>query len=715
MANEHVAIISREYDHLKKHVNAVIKLLDDGATIPFIARYRKEATGSMDEVAVRNIARRHQELTELDQRKDFILKTIKEQGKLTPQLQERIAETLDPIVLEDIYMPFKPRRRSRATVAREMGLEPLAEKLMSQRPGIKPMAVAKEFVNVLVADEQAALAGASDIIAEWVSDSEKARSIVRSKYNRSATISSRVVKGKEEEGKNYQNYFEFSEPLRTCTSHRYLAMRRGENEGILKVTLTIDDQEMSDRLVRMFVKPDAPEEVAEIVEGAVRDGYKRLMKPSIENEIYATVKDKSDTDAISMFADNVRQLLMAPPLGRKRILAIDPGFRTGCKVVCLDEQGNLLHHDVIYPCAPHNDFYAAADLLCNLVEHFKIQVIAIGNGTAGRETERFVNSIQFPFPIDLFMVNEDGASIYSASEVAREEFPDQDVTVRGAVSIGRRLLDPLAELVKIDPKSLGVGQYQHDVNQTRLKDALDYTVESCVNAVGVNVNTASKELLSYVSGIGKQLAANIVEYRQQNGDFKTRDELMNVPRMGEKAFQQSAGFLRIPGGANILDNTGVHPERYDLVDRIAADAGTTVEKLVTDNRLLHSLELAKYVTKTTGLPTLTDIVLELEKPGRDPRGTTEHIEFDESVNDIADLYIGQELNGKITNMTAFGVFVDIGLKENGLVHISQICDRFITNPAEAVSVGQHVKVKVIDIDAPRRRIALTMKEVPQKF
>ncbi|MCH5346366.1 MAG: RNA-binding transcriptional accessory protein [Muribaculaceae bacterium] len=715
MANEHVAIISREYDHLKKHVNAVIKLLDDGATIPFIARYRKEATGSMDEVAVRNIARRHQELTELDQRKDFILKTIKEQGKLTPQLQERIAETLDPIVLEDIYMPFKPRRRSRATVAREMGLEPLAEKLMSQRPGVKPMAVAKEFVNVLVADEQAALAGASDIIAEWVSDSEKARSIVRSKYNRSATISSRVVKGKEEEGKNYQNYFEFSEPLRTCTSHRYLAMRRGENEGILKVSLTIDDQEMSDRLVRMFVKPDASEEVAEIVEGAVRDGYKRLMKPSIENEIYATVKDKSDTDAISMFADNVRQLLMAPPLGRKRILAIDPGFRTGCKVVCLDEQGNLLHHDVIYPCAPHNDFYAAADLLCNLVDHFKIQVIAIGNGTAGRETERFVNSIQFPFPIDLFMVNEDGASIYSASEVAREEFPDQDVTVRGAVSIGRRLLDPLAELVKIDPKSLGVGQYQHDVNQTRLKDALDYTVESCVNAVGVNVNTASKELLSYVSGIGNQLAANIVEYRQQNGDFKTRDELMNVPRMGEKAFQQSAGFLRIPGGANILDNTGVHPERYDLVNQIATDAGTTVEKLVTDNRLLHSLELAKYVTKTTGLPTLTDIVLELEKPGRDPRGTTEHIEFDESVNDIADLYIGQELNGKITNMTAFGVFVDIGLKENGLVHISQICDRFITNPAEAVSVGQHVKVKVIDIDAPRRRIALTMKEVPQKF
>lgn len=713
MANEHASIIAKEYDILRKHANAVIKLLDDGATIPFIARYRKEATGSLDEVAVHNIAMRHKALTELDHRKEFILDAIKEQGKLTDQIAESIAETLDPIVLEDIYQPFKPRRRSRATAAREAGLEPLAKMIMSGQANFNPSIAAKKFLTLDIQDVESALAGAADIIAEWVSDSAKARSIVRSRYNRSAVISSRVIKGKEEEAKNYQNYFDFSEPIRTCTSHRYLAIRRAENEGFLKVNISIDDEEMADRLVRMFVKPGVSSDARDIISVAVRDGYKRLLKPSMENEIAAQMKEKADEAAITMFADNVRQLLMAPPLGHKRVLAIDPGFRTGCKIVCLDEQGNLMHDDVMYPCAPRNDYYGSADLLCNLVDHFRINIIAIGNGTAGRETERFIHSIQFPLPVDIFMVNENGASIYSASEVAREEFPDKDITVRGAVSIGRRLIDPLAELVKIDPKSIGVGQYQHDVNQARLKDALDYTVESCVNSVGVNVNTASRELLSYVSGIGPQLASNIVEYRRQNGDFSARDELMNVPRMGEKAFQQCAGFLRIPGARNILDNTGVHPENYELVEKIATDAGATVDRLVSEKRLLNNLDLTQYITKQTGLPTLTDIVIELEKPGRDPRSVAEATIYDDNVNTIDDLYLGQELNGKITNMTAFGVFVDLGLKENGLIHISQLCDRFISSPAEVVSVGQNVRVKVIDIDTQRRRIALSMKDVPQ--
>ncbi len=714
MANEHASIIAKEYDILRKHANAVIKLLDDGATIPFIARYRKEMTGSMDEVMVHNVATRHQQLTELDRRKEFILTTISDAGALTPQLRERIAETLDPVALEDIYQPYKPRRRSRATAAREAGLEPLAKMLMAATDGFDPVKAAGRFTNILIPDAETALAGAADIIAEWVSDSGKARSIVRSKYNRSAVISSRVVKGKEQEAGNYQNYFDFSEPLRTCSSHRYLAMRRAEAEGLLKVSISIDDNEMAERLVRLFVKPELPRQVAEIVGNAARDGYKRLLKPSIENEIAAQLKEKSDDAAISMFVDNVRQLLMSPPLGRKLILAIDSGFRPGCKIVCLDEQGNLLHDDIMYPCAPRNDFYGSADLLCDLVDHFRVNVIAIGNGTAGRETERFVHSIDFPAHVDIVMVNENGASVYSASEVARREFPDKDITVRGAVSIGRRLLDPLAELVKIDPKAIGVGQYQHDVNQTRLKESLDYTVKSCVNAVGVNVNTASRELLAYVSGIGPQLAANIVEYRRANGDFTSRRQLLEVPRMGEKAFQQCAGFLRIPGAKNLLDNTGIHPERYELVEQIAADAGATIDRLVSEKRLLNNLELSKYVTKQTGLPTLTDIVLELEKPGRDPRAVAEtETTYDDNVNTLDDLYLGQELTGKVTNMTAFGVFVDLGLKENGLIHISQLSDRFISSPAEVVSVGQRVRVKVIDIDTQRRRVALSMKEVAQ--
>ncbi len=665
----------------------------------------------MDEVVVRSVQERHLALTELDKRKDYILDVIKSAGALTPELEERITETLDPVVLEDIYLPYKPKRNTRAQAARALGLEPLAKIIMAQNSSdIEKQA--KKFVKDGVENIDAAINGAADIIAEWVSESEKARNIVRARYQRSATISSKVIQGKEEEGKNYQNYFDFSEPLRTCNSHRYLAIRRGEDEGILKVSISIDDDEMIDRLSRMFVKSESSSTV-NIVKGAVKDGYRRLMRPSIETEISNVTKEKSDTAAIQMFADNVRQLLMASPLGKKRVLAIDPGFRTGCKIVALDEQGNLMAHDVIYPTPPANDYIGATDAICYFVDKFRIDAIAIGNGTAGRETERFIRDLMLPRKVQIFIVNENGASIYSASDVAREEFPNEDVTVRGAVSIGRRLLDPLAELVKIDPKSIGVGQYQHDVNQTRLKESLDYVVESCVNTVGVNVNTASKQLLSYVSGIGPALAANIVKYRAENGDFTDRMQLLNVPRMGEKAFQQCVGFLRIPGGSNPLDNTAVHPERYSLVEQMAEDAKSDINRLIRDKNLLHNIELDKYVTKDVGLPTLTDIILELEKPGRDPREVAEEIPYDDSIRKIDDLHLGQELTGKINNITAFGVFVDLGMKENGLVHISQLSEKFISSPAELVSIGQRVKVKVLDVDVARGRIALTMKGVQQ--
>ncbi len=712
MANVHANVITAELGtHLRKHVAACLRLLDEGATIPFIARYRKEATGGMDEVTVHAVQKRHQELSELDKRKEYILDVIRERGALTAELEERINETLDPVALEDIYLPYKPKRNTRAQAARALGLEPLAKIIMAQN-STDVEKQAKKFAKE-AGSISAALAGASDIIAEWVSESEKARNLVRSRYQRSAVINSKVIAGKEDEGKNYQNYFNFSEPLRTCNSHRYLAMRRGEEVEILKVSITIDDDEMIDRLSRMFVRSGASEECASLVRGAVKDGYRRLMRPSIENEVAAATKEKSDDAAIQMFADNVRQLLMAAPLGRKRVLAIDPGFRTGCKLVVLDEQGNLLQHDVIYPTPPANDFVGAADALCFYVDRYRIDAIAIGNGTAGRETERFIRDVMLPRKVQLFMVNENGASVYSASEVAREEFPNEDVTVRGAVSIGRRLIDPLAELVKIDPKSIGVGQYQHAVNQTKLKDSLDYVVESCVNTVGVNVNTASRQLLSYVSGIGPSLAANIVKYRAENGDFTSRDQLLQVPRMGEKAFQQCAGFLRIPGAPNPLDNTGVHPERYELVEQIALDAKADVARLARDRNLLHSIELDRYVTKEVGLPTLTDIILELEKPGRDPRETVEETPYDDSVRTIDDLHIGQELTGKVNNITAFGVFVDLGMKENGLIHISQLSERFISSPSEVVSIGQNVRVRVMDIDTSRGRIALTMKGVAQ--
>ncbi len=705
-------IIGRELNIPKKNVSATIKLLEDGATIPFISRYRKEATGELDEVMIRNVQLRYESLNELIKRKEYILGIIKEQEALTPELQKRIDETFDSAVLEDIYLPFKPKRRTRATIARNKGLEPLARIIMAQTSS-DVSRQAQRFVNNDVPDVDSAIDGALDIIAEWISENEKARSMVRSRFMRSAIISSRVIKGKEEEGKNYLNYHDFSEPLKSCSSHRYLALRRGESEGILRVSINIDDDEITDRLYHFFLRPIASGEVSQLIQQAVRDSYKRLMRPSIETEISAVIKEKSDKVAIDMFADNLRQLLLAPPLGNKRVMGIDPGYRTGCKVVCLDSQGNLLHNDVIYPCAPNNDYKGAVRKISYLVEAYRIEAIAVGNGTAGRETEKFLSSLRYPHKINIFVVNENGASVYSASKVARDEFPDKDVTVRGAVSIGRRLIDPLAELVKIEPKSIGVGQYQHDVDQNKLKSALDYTVESCVNSVGVNVNTASRELLSYVSGIGATLAGNIVEYRAANGDFADREAIKQVPRMGDKAYQQCAGFLRIPNAENILDNTAVHPERYALIKRMSLDMGTTIESLIKDVDLLHSIDLSKYVTDEVGLPTLNDIVRELEKPGRDPRTTVEVMEFDDRINSIKDLQVGMELNGIVNNITAFGVFVDIGIKENGLVHISQLCDRYISSPSEVVKVHQHVKVKVTDVDYSRGRISLSMKGVTQ--
>ena len=712
MTHNIITIISEELNLSIKQVAATIRLLDDGATIPFISRYRKEATGSLDEVAIRNIQLRNQELQDIIKRKEYILETIEAQGKLTLELKERINTTLDAAVLEDIYLPYKPKRRTRAAIARERGLEPLAKIIMAQTSSdIERQA--SRFLSDGVNSVDDAIFGALDIIAEWVSENENVRSLVRTRYIKSAIISSSVVKGKEDEAQNYKNYFDFSEPLKYCSSHRYLAMRRGETDGLLRVSVSIDDDEMLERLERFFVKSVATSQVAEYIRQAVKDGYKRLIKPSIETEVSALIKEKSDTTAIAMFADNVRQLLFAPPLGHKRVMGIDPGYRTGCKVVCLDAQGNLLHNDVIYPCAPTNDYKGAARKISYLVEAYKIDAIAVGNGTAGRETEKFLSSLRYPHKVQVFVVNENGASIYSASKIAREEFPDKDVTVRGAVSIGRRLIDPLAELVKIDPKSIGVGQYQHDVDQAKLKDALDYTVSSCVNLVGVNVNTASRQLLAYVSGIGPQLAGNIVEYRAEHGDFESRKALKDVPRMGDKAFQQCAGFLRIPNAENILDNTAVHPESYSIVERIAKDNKCSVEEIVNNKELLHSIDLNRYVSNEIGLPTLTDIVSELDKPGRDPRSRVEIMEFDERVKSINDLSEGMVLNGIVNNITAFGAFVDIGIKENGLVHISQLCDHFVSSPSEILKVHQHVKVKVIEIDHSRNRIALTMKGVEQ--
>ncbi len=697
---------------LQEHrVENTLKLLQGGATIPFISRYRKEATGGMDEVQISEINDRYEKLCELAKRKETIISTIEEQGKMTAELKNRIDNCWDSTELEDIYLPFKPKRKTRAEAARQKGLEPLAIILMMQREN-NLMAKAAQFVKGEVKDEEDALKGARDIIAEQINEDERARNQIRNIFTRQAIITAKVVKGKEkeEDAAKYRDYFDFSEPLKRCTSHRLLAIRRGEAEGILKVTISPEeDDECTNRLERQFVRGNG--ECSSQVAEAVKDAYKRLLKPAIETEFSAISKEKADEEAIRVFAENLRQLLLAPPLGQKRVMGIDPGFRTGCKVVCLDAQGTLLHNEAIYPHPPKSEEALAARKIVKLVEQYKIEAIAIGNGTASRETERFVTSQRYDREVQVFVVSEDGASIYSASKTAREEFPDYDVTVRGAVSIGRRLMDPLAELVKIDAKSIGVGQYQHDVDQTKLKESLDRTVESCVNLVGVNLNTASKHLLTYVSGLGPSLAQNIVDYRTENGPFASRKELLKVPRMGAKAFEQCAGFLRIPGADNPLDNSAVHPESYAIVEKMAKDMKCTVADLIKDKELRAKIDIKKYVTDTVGLPTLNDIMKELDKPGRDPRQQIQVFEFDKDVKTLDDLREGMELPGIVTNITNFGCFVDIGIKKNGLVHISQLADKFVSDPTTVVSIHQHVRVKVMGIDHERKRVQLTMKGI----
>ena len=686
-----------------------LKLLQGGATIPFISRYRKEATGGLDEVQIGDIQTRYEKLCELSKRKETVLSTIEEQGKLTPELKSRISACWNATELEDIYLPFKPKRKTRAETARAKGLEPLALLLMMQKEN-NLAAKVRNFVKGEVKDEEDALKGARDILAEQISEDERSRNLMRNQFQRQAIIQSKVVKGKETEeaSAKYRDYFDFCEPLKKCSSHRLLALRRGESEGVLKVSIFPEDEDMcNERLQRLFVR--ANNACAHQVEEALTDAYKRLLKPAIETEFAALSKEKADEEAIRVFAENLRQLLLAPPLGQKRVMGIDPGFRTGCKVVCLDAQGTLLHNEAIYPHPPKSEYAQAARKVVKLVEQYKIEAIAIGNGTASRETEQFVTSQRYDREVQVFVVSEDGASIYSASKTAREEFPDYDVTVRGAVSIGRRLMDPLAELVKIDAKSIGVGQYQHDVDQTKLKASLDQTVESCVNLVGVNVNTASKHLLTYVSGLGPTLAQNIVDYRTENGPFESRRQLLKVPRMGAKAYEQCAGFLRIPQAKNPLDNSAVHPESYPIVEQMAKDLNCTVADLIKDKELRSKIDLKKYVTDTVGLPTLTDILQELDKPGRDPRPKIQVFEFDKNVRTLDDLQEGMELPGIVTNITNFGCFVDIGIKENGLVHVSQLADRFVSNPADVVRIHQHVRVKVMSIDHERKRIQLTMK------
>ena len=707
MENKIAELVSKELNLNFNSVSNTIHLLDDGATIPFISRYRKEATGNLDDVAVQSVEQRLSYYRELEKRKATILKTIEAQGQLTDELAAKVMNCWDATALEDIYMPFKPKRRTRAQVAREHGLEPLAKIIMAQNSR-DIVSKAEKFVNGdTVTTPQDAISGAQDIIAEWISENTAVRNSVRRIFRHEAVLRSHFVKGKEIEGRNYENYYEYSRPLRHVQSHQLLAIRRGEKEGFLKVEISINDDKAIDNIARIVVKGSG--EASTLVEEALTDSYKRLILPSIESEFASISKEKADDEAIGTFTANVRQLLFAPPLGHKRVLAIDPGQRTGCKVVCLDEQGNLLHNDVIYPTAPHYDTDGARKKLLSLTEAYKIRAIALGNGTASRETEQFLKRIRWNRDIDVFVVSENGASIYSASKIARDEFPDKDVTVRGAVSIGRRLIDPLAELVKIDPKSIGVGQYQHDVDQTKLRQALEFTVESCVNSVGVNVNTASPELLTYVSGLGPVLAQNIVDYRAENGDFRSRSEILNVPKMGTKTFTMSAGFLRIPGAANPLDNSAVHPERYELVNRMAQDCGCSVEELIKDSEKREQVDLKRYVTQDVGMPTLTDIMRELEKPGRDPRSTVEVVEFDDNVQTIKDLHEGMELNGIVTNVAQFGAFVDIGVHENGLVHISQLSNRRVNNPHEVVKTGQKVRVKVLGVDLERKRISLTMK------
>ncbi len=694
----------------EKAVENTLQLLEEGCTIPFISRYRKEKTGNLDEVKIEAIAHANDKLKELAKRKETVLKTIDEQGKLTDALRGRIEECWDATELEDIYLPFKPKRRTRAQIAREQGLEPLAQLLLLQRER-NPEQAARRFVGDKVKDAEAALQGAKDIIAETVSESEQSRNTVRREFRYGAVITSKVVKTKkdEEEAQRFSDYFDFSEPLRRCTSHRLLAMRRGETAGFLRVSISADDEVCTDKLKRYYVHGSGACQT--LVAEAVDDAFKRLLKPSIETEFASLSKQKADEEAILVFAENLRQLLLAAPLGQKRVMAVDPGFANGCKTACLDAQGNLIHHEIVFPHPPRNKQAEATAAILRMVKKYQVEAMAVGNGTASRETSDWLHQISYPHPVDIYVVSEDGASIYSASKIAREEFPDEDVTVRGAVSIGRRLMDPLAELVKIDPKSIGVGQYQHDVDQTQLKKSLDSVVMSCVNSVGVNLNTASQHLLTYVSGLGPTLAKNIVEYRRENGAFASRAQLKKVPRLGPSAFEQCAGFLRIPGAKNPLDNSAVHPERYALVETMAKDQGVTVRQLVEDKALQKKLDIRRYVSAEVGMPTLTDIMAELDKPGLDPRGEVEKFEFDASIKTMEDLQVGMVVPGIVTNITKFGAFVDIGVHQDGLVHVSQLANRYVSDPSEVVKLHEHVMVRVTEVDLKRKRIALSMKNL----
>ena len=709
-------IIARQLSLPQDGVENTLKLLDEGCTIPFISRYRKERTGGLNEVQIAQINDLNEKLKEMAKRKETILKTITELGKLTPELQKRIDECWNATELEDIYLPYRPKRRTRAQVAREQGLEPLAQMLLSYAAP-NPQKAAMNFVKGDIKDVEMALQGAKDIIAEQLAEDEKCRNIVRQQFRRDAFIISKVVKAKKDtdEAQKFSDYFEWEEPLRRCSSHRLLAMRRGENEGILRVKIETDDDECISRLRRCLppIPPQGGGACKRLLYEALEDGYKRLLQPNIETEFANLSKEKADDEAINVFAQNLRQLLMDAPLGQKRVMGIDPGFRTGCKVVCLDAQGNLLHHEAIFPHPPVNRLMEAKMHVLDMISDYQIEAIAIGNGTASRETREFIEdlaSLKEGAPA-IFVVSEDGASVYSASKTAREEFPDEDVTVRGAVSIGRRLMDPLAELVKIDPKSIGVGQYQHDVDQTKLKHTLDQTVESCVNQVGVNLNTASQHLLTYVSGLGPVLAQNIVDYRRENGAFTSRAQLKKVPRLGPVAFQQCAGFLRIPEAKNPLDNSAVHPESYEVVERMAKDQGCHVGDLISNPQLRQQVDIRRYVTDTIGIPTLTDIMQELEKPGRDPREQLEAFEFDPNVKAVDDLVEGMILPGIVTNITNFGAFVDIGVHQDGLVHVSQLANKYVKDPNDVIHLHQHVKVKVLQVDHRRNRISLTMKGI----
>ena len=685
-------------------------LFEDGATIPFIARYRKEMTGCMDEVQITEIRERYEQFRELEKRKIFIADTIRQQEKMTSALEEQIRTCLDIRALEDLYLPFKPKKQTRASKAKAKGLEPLAALLMRQENG-DPFSWAERYVNGEIKDAEEALEGARDIVAEWMNETERARRLLRQLVEKTALIQSRVVKGKEEEGEKFRDYFEFSELLKNCPSHRMLAVRRGESEGILRLNLRIDEAEALEKLERIFIRKENPG--AEQLRIALKDAFKRLLFPSIETEYMALSKQKADEEAIRVFASNLRQLLLAPPLGNKRILAIDPGFRTGCKVVCLDETGKLLHNENIYPHPPRNESRQAAAKIAALVAAYDIQAIAIGNGTAGRETENFIRNIRYDRKIQVFVVSESGASIYSASPIAREEFPGYDITVRGAVSIGRRLMDPLAELVKIEPKSIGVGQYQHDVDQNKLKESLDRVVESCVNGVGVNVNSAGKYLLMRISGLGPVLAENIAEYIRENGAVKSREELKKIKRMGAKAFEQCAGFLRIEGAANPLDNSSVHPESYSIAEQMAKDLGVELLRLIGNSALCDQIDLNRYVNARVGLPTLKDMVNELKKPGRDPRSMAKVFSFAEGITKIEDLEEGMIVPGIVTNITNFGAFVDIGVKQDGLIHISELADRFVSNPSEVLVLHQQIRVKVIQVDQIRKRIGLSLRQAEE--